>query len=96
MLAGCQWLIPVILATQEAEIRRISVQSQSEQKVCKTLSWKKPFFLSLSLFHTHTHTHTHTLKRDVGMAQSGPEFRPQYHKKKVPKVVNCFTLKKKN
>jgi hypothetical protein len=24
-LAGCQWLMPVILATQEAEIRRIAV-----------------------------------------------------------------------
>jgi hypothetical protein len=23
--AGCQWLMPVILATQEAEIRRIAV-----------------------------------------------------------------------
>jgi hypothetical protein len=27
-LAKHQWLTPVILATQEAEIRRISVQSQ--------------------------------------------------------------------
>jgi hypothetical protein len=26
--AGCQWLRPVILATQEAEIRRFSVGSQ--------------------------------------------------------------------
>jgi hypothetical protein len=26
--AGCLWLTPVILATQEAEIRRIVVQSQ--------------------------------------------------------------------
>jgi hypothetical protein len=26
--AGHQWLMPVILATQEAEIRRIIVQSQ--------------------------------------------------------------------
>jgi hypothetical protein len=25
---GCQWLMPVILATQVAEIRRITVQSQ--------------------------------------------------------------------
>jgi hypothetical protein len=27
-LAGCQWLTSVILATQEAEIRRIMVRSQ--------------------------------------------------------------------
>jgi hypothetical protein len=27
-LAGHQWLTPVILATQEAEIKRITVQSQ--------------------------------------------------------------------
>jgi hypothetical protein len=34
--------MPVILATQEAEIRRISVQSQPRQIVHKTLSRKKP------------------------------------------------------
>jgi hypothetical protein len=33
-LAG--WLIPVILATQEAEIRRKTVQGQSGQKVSET------------------------------------------------------------
>jgi hypothetical protein len=38
---GCQWLTPVILDTQEAEIRRIEVQSQPWQIVCKTLSPKK-------------------------------------------------------
>jgi hypothetical protein len=35
---GHQWLTPVFLATQEAEIRRIMVQSQPRQIVCKTLS----------------------------------------------------------
>jgi hypothetical protein len=37
----CSWhqgLRPVILATQEADIRRIEVQSQAEEIVCKTLS----------------------------------------------------------
>jgi hypothetical protein len=35
-----QWLTPIILATQEAEIRRIIVQSQPGQVVCETLSQK--------------------------------------------------------
>jgi hypothetical protein len=29
-LAGCQWLTPIILAIQEAEIRRIAIQSQPQ------------------------------------------------------------------
>jgi hypothetical protein len=37
-----QWLGPVILATQEAQIRRIEVRSQPEQIVCETLSRKYP------------------------------------------------------
>jgi hypothetical protein len=35
-----RWLTPVILATQQAEIRRITVQSQHGQIVLKTLSRK--------------------------------------------------------
>jgi hypothetical protein len=37
---GHQWLTPVILATQEGEIRRIAVKSQPRQIVLKTLSQK--------------------------------------------------------
>jgi hypothetical protein len=40
--AGGQWLMPVIIATQEAEIRRILVRSQPRQIVHNTLSQKKP------------------------------------------------------
>jgi hypothetical protein len=36
-LAGCQWLIAVTLATQQADIRRIAVQSQPGQIVHETL-----------------------------------------------------------
>jgi hypothetical protein len=42
LLARHQWLIPVILATQEAEIRRLMVQSQPVQKVHETISQKNP------------------------------------------------------
>jgi hypothetical protein len=40
MFAGCWWFMPVILAPQEAEIRRITGQSQPKEIVCKTLSQK--------------------------------------------------------
>jgi hypothetical protein len=36
------WLMPVILATREAENRRITVRSQLWQIVCETLSQKNP------------------------------------------------------
>jgi hypothetical protein len=36
--AGCRWLSPAILATQEAEIRRIVVQSQPGQIVRDSIS----------------------------------------------------------
>jgi hypothetical protein len=39
--AGHWWFMSVILATQEAEIRRIVVQTQPVQIVCETLSQKK-------------------------------------------------------
>jgi hypothetical protein len=38
--AGHPWLMSVILATQEAEIRRINIQSQPGQIVHETLSQK--------------------------------------------------------
>jgi hypothetical protein len=41
-LDGSQWLAPVILATEEAKIRRIRVQSQPEQIVFETLPQKNP------------------------------------------------------
>jgi hypothetical protein len=41
-LAGHRWLIPVILATQEAEIRGIAVRSQPRHIIHETLSQKNP------------------------------------------------------
>jgi hypothetical protein len=57
---------PVILAIQEAEIRRITVRSKPRQIVLEALSQKFP-----------------SQERAGGVAQGeGPEFKPQYHKKK--------------
>jgi hypothetical protein len=39
--AGHQWLMSGIPATQEAEIRRMAVQSSLGKIVCETLSQKK-------------------------------------------------------
>jgi hypothetical protein len=41
-LAKRCWLMPIILANQEAEIRRIEIQSQAGQIVCEMLSLKHP------------------------------------------------------
>jgi hypothetical protein len=62
--------MPVILASQEAEIRRIMVQSQPLQMVHETLFQKKPI----------------TKKRTGGVAQGvGPEFKPQYCNQSINK-----------
>jgi hypothetical protein len=59
--------MPVILATQETEIRRIEVPRQPGQIVQVTLSQKNH----------------HRRKRAGGVAQGvNPEFKPQYWKKK--------------
>jgi hypothetical protein len=61
--------MPVILATQEAEIRRMEVQSQPRQIVPRDPISKNP---------SCTHTHKN---RTGGVAQGeGPEFKPQYCK----------------
>jgi hypothetical protein len=56
---------PVIPAIQEAEIRRIAVQSQPIGAVLKTLSQKNP---------------SQKRARGVAQG-GGPEFKPQYHKR---------------
>jgi hypothetical protein len=43
-LARCRWLTPVILATREAEIRRVLVGSQPGEIIHDTLSRKKTYY----------------------------------------------------
>jgi hypothetical protein len=62
-----QWLVPVILATQEAEIRRITVLSQWRQILREPISKKI----------LHNKGLVQWLAQCVG-----PEFKPQHHKKK--------------
>jgi hypothetical protein len=62
----CQWLTPVILDTQEAEIRRSAVRSQPRQIVRETLSLKN-----------HHKKRAGGVTQGVG-----PKFKPQYRKKK--------------
>jgi hypothetical protein len=54
--------MPVVLATQEAEIRRIVVQSHPREIVQKTLSWK--------ILHKNT--------VGGMTQGEGPEFKPKY------------------
>jgi hypothetical protein len=70
-LPGRWWLMPVIPATQEAEIRRMEVWSQSEQIVHETLSWKT----------------LHKNRAGGVAQGAGPEFKPQYQKEKKKKSL---------
>jgi hypothetical protein len=63
----------VISVTQEAEIRKIAVQSQTRQIVHETPSRKYP-------------SHTHTQKGLVEGLRQSPEFKPQYCKIKKGRV----------
>jgi hypothetical protein len=64
-----RWLTPAILATQEAETRRMVVQNQTRQKVLKTLAQKT----------------LHKNRAGGEAQGEGPEFKPQYHQKKKKK-----------
>jgi hypothetical protein len=64
-LARCWWLTPVILATQDAEIRKITVQSQPEQIVTRDL-------ISKTL---------HKNRADGVAQGVSPEFKPNTAKK---------------
>jgi hypothetical protein len=61
--------MPIILASQKAEVKRIVVGSQLGHIVCKTLSQKT--------------CHTKSRVGADGVTEGiGPEFKPQYHKNK--------------
>jgi hypothetical protein len=62
--------LPVIIAAQEAEIRRIGVQSQPRQN-----SLQDPYLEKTQ----------HTIKEMVEWLKVVPELKPQYHKKKKKK-----------
>jgi hypothetical protein len=102
VLAGHRQLTPVILATQEAEIRRIAVQSQPGQTVCKTLSQEahhKGGEMTQALY-AHMNNKKIKIKRKKknssqkrtgGVAQGeGPECKSQYCKTKQNKSSDTW------
>jgi hypothetical protein len=68
--------MPIILATQEAEIRRIVVRSQPQQRVCKRLSQKYP-----------SQKRAGGMAQGGGL-----KFKPQYYKKKKKKKKKSGSL----
>jgi hypothetical protein len=74
LMGGHKWFMPVILATQEAEIKRIAVQSQPGRIVRSYLE------------------NTLHKKGLVEWLKVGPEFKPQYLKKKKKKTNNVYYM----
>jgi hypothetical protein len=70
---GAQWLMPVILATREAEMRRIPVQCQAQWIVLETLPRKYP---------SEERWRSSSGKALLWQVWS-PEFKPWYYKKLV-------------
>jgi hypothetical protein len=66
-IAECQGLMPVILPTQEADIRKIMVQIQPGQIVHETLSQND----------------LHKYRASEVAQGEGPDFKPQYPTKKL-------------
>jgi hypothetical protein len=76
--AGCWWHMPVILAVQETEIRRIAIQSQPGVIVRETLTRKYT-----------TQKRTGRVAQVIQCLSSKPEAlssKPQYHQKKNNKT----------
>jgi hypothetical protein len=67
------WLTPIILATWEAEIRRIGVRSQPQANSLLRSYLANTQWLRM---YTHTHTHTHTQPALVGFPPV-PNTHPQ-------------------